>query len=73
MFKLPGGNFVSAYDYRDGLGDRDKRPPRLQPMLVGASHPRATQTRSDLRCAPGARLGRFVDRHTTGVSITSWN
>jgi alpha-N-arabinofuranosidase len=32
MFKWPGGNFVSAYDYRDGLGDRDQRPPRLQPM-----------------------------------------
>ena len=32
MFKWPGGNFVSAYDYRDGLGDSDKRPPRLQPM-----------------------------------------
>jgi len=32
MFKWPGGNFVSAYDYRDGLGDPDKRPPRLQPM-----------------------------------------
>ena len=32
MFKWPGGNFVSAYDYRDGLGDRDRRPPRLQPM-----------------------------------------
>src|ERR1039457_701571 len=28
MFKWPGGNFVSAYDWRDGLGDRDKRPPR---------------------------------------------
>jgi alpha-L-arabinofuranosidase len=32
MFKWPGGNFVSTYDYRDGLGDRDKRPPRMQPM-----------------------------------------
>lgn len=32
MFKWPGGNFVSTYDFRDGLGDRDKRPPRLQPM-----------------------------------------
>jgi alpha-N-arabinofuranosidase len=32
MFKWPGGNFVSAYDYRDGLGDPDRRPPRLQPM-----------------------------------------
>ena len=32
MLKWPGGNFVSAYDYRDGLGDRDKRPPRMQAM-----------------------------------------
>ncbi len=32
MFKWPGGNFVSAYDWRDGLGDRDRRPPRVQPM-----------------------------------------
>jgi alpha-N-arabinofuranosidase len=32
MFKWPGGNFVSAYDWRDGVGDRDKRPPRQQPM-----------------------------------------
>jgi alpha-N-arabinofuranosidase len=32
MFKWPGGNFVSAYDWRDGIGDRDKRPPRLQVM-----------------------------------------
>ena len=32
MFKWPGGNFVSTYDFRDGLGDRDKRPPRLQSM-----------------------------------------
>jgi alpha-N-arabinofuranosidase len=34
MFKWPGGNFVSAYDWRDGLGDRDKRPPRLQADVV---------------------------------------
>jgi len=35
MMKWPGGNFVSAYDWRDGLGDRDKRPPRLQTMWSG--------------------------------------
>ena len=28
--RWPGGNFVSAYDWRDGLGDRDKRPPRRE-------------------------------------------
>ena len=28
MAKWPGGNFVSSYDFHDGLGDVDKRPPR---------------------------------------------
>jgi alpha-L-arabinofuranosidase len=32
MAKWPGGNFVSAYDWYDGIGDPDKRPPRVQPM-----------------------------------------
>jgi alpha-L-arabinofuranosidase len=32
MAKWPGGNFVSAYDWYDGLGDIDKRPPRVAPM-----------------------------------------
>jgi alpha-N-arabinofuranosidase len=32
MAKWPGGNFVSAYDWYDGLGDPDRRPPRPQPM-----------------------------------------
>lgn len=25
-----GGNFISAYDWRDGIGDRDKRAPRYE-------------------------------------------
>jgi len=28
IYRWPGGNFVSNYDWRDGVGDRDKRPPR---------------------------------------------
>lgn len=32
MAKWPGGNFVSAYDWYDGIGDRDKRPPRRMAM-----------------------------------------
>jgi alpha-N-arabinofuranosidase len=28
--RWPGGNFVSAYDWRDGIGDRDQRPPRRE-------------------------------------------
>lgn len=29
LIRYPGGNFVSAYDWRDGVGPRDKRPVRL--------------------------------------------
>ncbi len=28
LLRWPGGNFVSGYDWRDGLGDADQRPPR---------------------------------------------
>jgi len=28
IYRWPGGNFVSAYDWRDGIGDIDRRPPR---------------------------------------------
>jgi alpha-N-arabinofuranosidase len=28
LVRWPGGNFTSAYDWRDGIGDPDKRPPR---------------------------------------------
>jgi alpha-N-arabinofuranosidase len=28
VVRWPGGNFVSGYHWRDGIGDRDRRPPR---------------------------------------------
>jgi len=28
IYRWPGGNFVSGYEWRDGIGNRDKRPPR---------------------------------------------
>jgi alpha-N-arabinofuranosidase len=30
IMRWPGGNFVSGYDWRDGGGDRDRRPPRWE-------------------------------------------
>lgn len=39
MAKWPGGNFVSGYDWYDGIGDRDKRPPRAEPMWGDAIEP----------------------------------
>lgn len=30
IYRWPGGNFVSGYDWKDGIGDRDRRPPRWE-------------------------------------------
>jgi alpha-N-arabinofuranosidase len=38
VYRWPGGNFVSGYDWRDGLGDRDRRPPRKNPAWTGVEH-----------------------------------
>jgi alpha-N-arabinofuranosidase len=38
IFRWPGGNFVSGYDWRDGIGDRDRRPPRTNPAWTGVEH-----------------------------------
>jgi alpha-N-arabinofuranosidase len=42
IIRYPGGNFVSGYDWEDGVGPRDRRPTRLdqawrsiEPNLVG--------------------------------------
>jgi alpha-N-arabinofuranosidase len=38
IYRWPGGNFVSGYNWRDGLGDRDRRPPRTNPAWTGLEH-----------------------------------
>jgi alpha-N-arabinofuranosidase len=35
VYRWPGGNFVSGYDWRDGLGDPDRRPTRTNPAWTG--------------------------------------
>ena len=32
MYRFPGGNFLSAYEWRDAIGDPDRRPPRWDPV-----------------------------------------
>jgi len=32
VYRFPGGNFVSAYEWRDGIGDPDRRPPVKDPV-----------------------------------------
>ncbi|MCS6860263.1 MAG: hypothetical protein NZT92_08085, partial [Abditibacteriales bacterium] len=38
IYRWPGGNFVSGYDWRDGVGDPDRRPPRKNPAWQGIEH-----------------------------------
>lgn len=38
IYRWPGGNFVSGYNWEDGIGDRDKRPPRKNPAWTGVEH-----------------------------------
>ncbi|HBT77367.1 MAG TPA: alpha-N-arabinofuranosidase [Planctomycetaceae bacterium] len=38
VYRWPGGNFVSGYDWNDGVGDRDRRPPRKNPAWRGIEH-----------------------------------
>jgi alpha-N-arabinofuranosidase len=30
IIRYPGGNFVSGYDWKDGIGPKDERPSRLE-------------------------------------------
>jgi alpha-N-arabinofuranosidase len=32
VFRWPGGNFVSGHEWRDAIGDPDKRPPIMDPV-----------------------------------------
>jgi alpha-N-arabinofuranosidase len=38
VYRWPGGNFVSGYNWKDGIGDRDRRPPRKNPAWKGVEH-----------------------------------
>ena len=38
VYRWPGGNFVSGYNWHDGIGDRDTRPPRKNPAWKGVEH-----------------------------------
>jgi len=32
LIRMPGGNFISAYDWQNTIGDPDKRPPIMDPV-----------------------------------------
>ncbi|MGQ9576400.1 MAG: alpha-L-arabinofuranosidase C-terminal domain-containing protein [Thermoguttaceae bacterium] len=38
VYRWPGGNFVSGYDWREAIGDPDRRRPRKNPAWQGIEH-----------------------------------
>lgn len=42
FYRWPGGNFVSGYDFYDGIGDRDKRPTKRNLNYIGLEDSFAT-------------------------------
>ena len=38
VYRWPGGNFVSGYNWRDGLGEADRRPTRKNPAWTGIEY-----------------------------------
>lgn len=38
VYRWPGGNFVSGYNWKDGIGEPDRRPPRKNPAWLGVEH-----------------------------------
>src|SRR4051795_9585862 len=61
IVRYPGGNFVSGYDWEDGVGPREERPVRLdlawrslEPNLVGTGE-FLTWARGEGGAAPDAR------------------
>ena len=38
VYRWPGGPFVVGYDWRDGIGERDRRPPRRNAAWKGVEH-----------------------------------
>ena len=37
VLRFPGGNFVSSYEWRYGVGEIDKRPPIFDPVWHGSA------------------------------------
>ena len=38
IYRWPGGNFVSGYNWKDAIGDPDRRPTRKNPAWKGIEH-----------------------------------
>jgi alpha-N-arabinofuranosidase len=68
IVRYPGGNFVSGYDWRDGVGPKDKRPRRLDLAWMSLE---TNEVGTDEFCAwarlAGAEVNMAVNLGTGGI------
>lgn len=62
--RYPGGNFVSGYDWKDGIGDRAKRPTRInlawrerEPNLIGTDEFMSWAKKTDIEPILAVSMG----------------
>lgn len=62
VYRWPGGNFVSGYNWKDGVGHRDRRPPRLdRAWLSQYEHPWDAVESNDVGIHEFMRLCKLLD------------
>ncbi len=71
VYRWPGGNFVSGYDWRDGIGDRDRRPPRKNPAWTGVEH-NDVGIHEFMDLVPAHRFRSRTSRSTAAWATSSW-
>jgi alpha-N-arabinofuranosidase len=73
LVRYPGGNFVSGYDWRDGVGPKEQRPRRLDLAWTSTE---TNQVGTDEFCAWARRAGTevnlAVNLGTGGIDEARW-
>lgn len=59
IVRYPGGNFVSGYNWEDGVGPVDKRPPRLE-LAWGVTEPNKFGTNEFMRWCQKAKTSPMM-------------
>src|SRR6185295_7198045 len=69
LLRWPGGNFSSNYNWQDGIGPRDKRPPRLE-MAWGTVESNRFGTHEFLKYAEMAKTEPYI---CCNLGTGTWN
>ena len=59
IVRYPGGNFVSGYDWEDGVGPKDKRPQRLE-LAWGTTEPNTFGTNEFMKWCEKAKTAPMM-------------